>query len=51
MLVDDANHKPNPIYGCTPADTDTSTCQHTNMATQTSGTGIYSGKRSNAIGV
>jgi hypothetical protein len=41
----DANHKPNPIYGCTPADTDTSTCQHTNMATQTSGTGIYSGKK------
>ena len=38
----DANHKPNPVYGCTPADNDTSTCQHTNIATQTSGNVIFS---------
>src|SRR3954469_11141753 len=37
----DANHQPYAVYGCTPADTDTSTCQHTNVATQTSGNGIY----------
>jgi hypothetical protein len=41
----DANHKPYPVYGCTPADTDASTCQHTNVATQTSGTAIYSPKK------
>jgi hypothetical protein len=39
----DANHKPNSI--CTPADNDTSRCDHTNIATQTSGTGIYSVKK------
>src|SRR3954453_15383776 len=32
----DANHKPNP--NCTPAGNDTSSCSHTNIATQTSGT-------------
>jgi hypothetical protein len=41
----DANHKPNALLGCTAADSDTSTCDHTNIATQTSGTGIYSTKR------
>jgi hypothetical protein len=41
----DANHQPYPVYGCTQADNDTSTCQHTNVATQTSGTGIYSTKK------
>jgi len=41
----DPNHKPNPVYGCVPADNDTSTCDHTNVATQTSGTGIYSKKK------
>ena len=37
----DADHQPYPVYGCTAGDTDTSTCQHTNVATQTSGNGIY----------
>jgi hypothetical protein len=37
----DANHHPYAVFGCTPADNDTSTCQHTNVATQTSGNGIY----------
>ncbi len=37
----DANHKPDPVYNCTGADTDTSTCNHTNVATQTSGNGIF----------
>jgi hypothetical protein len=41
----DANHKPNPVYNCTPADTDTSTCNHTNVATQTSGNGIFTVKK------
>ena len=41
----DANHKPNPVYGCTSADSDTSTCIHTNVATQTSGNGIYAVKK------
>jgi hypothetical protein len=41
----DANHKPNPLNGCTPAKNDTGSCDHTNIATQTSGTGIYSTKR------
>jgi hypothetical protein len=41
----DASHKPYPIYNCTAADTDTSTCQHTNMATQTSGSGIIAAKK------
>jgi hypothetical protein len=36
----DANHYPNPVYGCTAADSDTSTCGHTNIATQTAGTPI-----------
>jgi hypothetical protein len=39
----DANHKPNP--NCTPAGNDTSSCDHTNVATQTSGTGIYAVKK------
>ena len=37
----DANHKPNPVSGCTPGGNDTASCNHTNIATQTSGTGIY----------
>jgi hypothetical protein len=41
----DANHKPNPVNGCTTAKTDTGTCDHTNMATQTGGTTIYSTKK------
>jgi hypothetical protein len=41
----DANHKPNVTFNCTPADSDTSTCDHTNVATQTSGTGIYAVKK------
>jgi hypothetical protein len=41
----DANHKPNPVYGCTSADSDTSTCNHTNVATQTAGNGIYAVKK------
>jgi len=41
----DANHQPYAVYGCTPADNDTSTCQHTNVATQTSGNGIYTVKK------
>jgi hypothetical protein len=41
----DANHKPYPVYNCTQADNDTSTCQHTNVATQTSGSVIYSTKK------
>ena len=40
----DANHKPNPVYGCTASDSDTSTCDHTNVATQTSGTRIFTVK-------
>jgi hypothetical protein len=39
----DANHKPNP--NCTAADSDTASCSHTNVATQTSGTGIYAVKK------
>jgi hypothetical protein len=42
---DDANHKPNPTFGCTSADSDTSTCNHTNVATQTSGNGIFTVKK------
>jgi hypothetical protein len=38
---DDANHKPNPVTACTPARNDTASCNHTNIATQTSGTGIH----------
>ncbi|MFN2519367.1 MAG: hypothetical protein ABR604_10090 [Jatrophihabitantaceae bacterium] len=41
----DANHKPNAVLGCTPAKSDTGSCDHTNIATQTSGTGIYSTKK------
>ena len=41
----DANHQPYPTYGCTAAGTDTSTCQHTNVATQTAGNGIYTVKK------
>jgi len=41
----DANHKPNPVYNCTSADTDTVYCQHTNVATQTSGNGIFAVKK------
>jgi hypothetical protein len=37
----DANHKPNVTNNCTTADNDTRTCDHTNVATQTSGNGIY----------
>src|SRR4051794_7552581 len=41
----DANHKPNATFNCTSADSDTSTCNHTNIATQTSGTGIFAVKK------
>ncbi|MFN2561299.1 MAG: hypothetical protein ABR571_08410 [Jatrophihabitans sp.] len=41
----DANHKPNPVTGCTPDKNDTSPCNHTNIATQTTGQGIYATKR------
>jgi hypothetical protein len=41
----DANHKPNPNTGCTAANNDASSCDHTNMATQTSGTVIYTTKK------
>jgi hypothetical protein len=41
----DANHKPYPGYNCTAADTDTSTCQHTNVATQTGGRTIFTVKK------
>jgi len=41
----DANHKPNPVKGCTSALNDQSGCDHTNMATQTAGTGIYTTKK------
>ncbi|MGB8003726.1 MAG: sialidase family protein [Gaiellaceae bacterium] len=41
----DANHKPNATFNCTAAGNDTSTCQHTNVATQTSGNGIFSVKK------
>jgi hypothetical protein len=40
----DANHKPNATFNCTAAGTDTSTCQHTNVATQTAGTRIFAVK-------
>jgi hypothetical protein len=36
----DTNHKPNAALGCTSANSDTSTCNHTNIATQTAGTPI-----------
>jgi hypothetical protein len=45
QFQNDANHKPNPVNGCTSANNDTGTCDHTNMATQTGGTGIYSKKK------
>ena len=41
----DANHKPNPNTGCTASGSDTSTCDHTNVATQIGGTGIYAVKK------
>jgi len=41
----DANHKPNVTFNCTSSDSDTSRCDHTNVATQTSGTGIYTVKK------
>jgi hypothetical protein len=41
----DANHQPNPIFGCTPAENDKSSCQHTNVATQIAGNGIYAVKK------
>jgi hypothetical protein len=41
----DANHKPDPDFNCTPANNDKGRCDHTNMATQTAGTGIYSTKK------
>src|SRR3954464_3574129 len=41
----DANHQPYAVYGCTAADADTSTCQHTNVATQIAGNGIYAKKK------
>ena len=37
----DANHNPNATSGCTAAKSDTSTCDHTNVATQTAGTRIF----------
>src|SRR6266568_1754756 len=40
----DANHKPNATFNCTASDSDTSTCDHTNVATQTSGTRIFAVK-------
>ena len=45
QFQNDANHAPNPALGCTADKSDTSTCDHTNIATQTSGTGIYSIKK------
>jgi hypothetical protein len=41
----DANHKPTPVNGCMSSGTDTGTCDHTNIATQTGGTAIYSTKK------
>ncbi|HEX9506238.1 MAG TPA: sialidase family protein [Acidimicrobiia bacterium] len=40
----DANHKPNATFNCTAADSDTSTCDHTNVATQTASTRIFTVK-------
>src|SRR6266446_5759019 len=40
----DANHKPNATFNCTAADSDSSTCDHTNIATQIAGTRIFKGK-------
>ena len=40
----DANHKANATYNCTASDNDTSTCDHTNIATQTAGTRIFTVK-------
>jgi hypothetical protein len=40
----DANHKPNATSSCTAAKSDTSTCDHTNIATQTAGTRIFTPK-------
>jgi hypothetical protein len=39
----DRNYKPEP--SCTPADSNTSSCDHTSIATQTSGPGIFGKKR------
>lgn len=41
----DANHKPNTVAGCTPTSNDKGACDHTNIATQVSGTRIYATKR------
>ena len=41
----DASHNPNPVNGCTSANNDAGACDHTNMATQTGGSGIYSTKK------
>ena len=41
----DASHRPNPVNGCTSANNDASACDHTNMATQTGGTAIYSTRK------
>jgi len=40
----DANHKPNATFNCTAADSDSSTCDHTNVATQTAGTRLFTVK-------
>jgi hypothetical protein len=40
----DANHMPNPTFNCTASDSDTSICDHTNVAAQTAGTRIFAVK-------
>ena len=40
----DANHKANATFNCTAAESDSSTCDHTNIATQTAGTRIFTTK-------
>ncbi len=37
----DANHKPNVTLNCTALGSDSSTCNHTNVATRTAGTRIF----------
>jgi hypothetical protein len=41
----DANHQPNPAFNCTASGSDSSTCDHTNVATQTAGTRIFNIKK------
>jgi hypothetical protein len=40
----DANHKPDATFNCTASRSDTSSCDHTNIATQTAGTRIFTPK-------